>query len=133
MNSDQHYGGGVPLPGPGEPAAPPGPAASREAGLRHVRRMSAWSAAALIVGTGAATAALAHGFTPATQQAATTPATTAPATTTGAGTAATPASGGPAVSHSVASTSGSGVTKTVTRTVNGKAVVTQVRVPYHDN
>jgi hypothetical protein len=37
------------------------------------------------------------------------------------------------VTHSVASTSGSGVTNTITRTVNGKTVVTQVRVPYHDN
>jgi hypothetical protein len=90
--------------------------------------MSAWSAAALIVGTGAATAALAHSYAPAAQ-----PAATAPAATTGGGTAATPAGGGPAVTHSVASTSGSGVTKTITRTVNGKTVVTQVRVPYHDN
>jgi len=130
MDSDQqHRGGGTPLPGPGGPAIPLGAVTARDAGLRQVRRMSAWSAAALIVGTGAATAALAHSYaTPAAQ-----PAPTAPAATTGGGTAATPAGGGPAVTHSVASTSGSGVTKTVTRTVNGKTVVTQVRVPYHDN
>ncbi len=33
---------------------------TRRAGIRRVRRMSNWTAAALIVGTGAATAALAH-------------------------------------------------------------------------
>lgn len=129
MDSDQHYRGGVPLPEHGEPN-PPASTAARDVGLRRVRRMSAWSAAALVVGTGAATAALAHSYaTPATQPAATAPATT----TTGGGATATPATGGPAVTHSVASTSGSGVTKTVTRTINGKTVVTQVRVPYHDN
>jgi hypothetical protein len=33
---------------------------SSRGGLRHVRRMSNWTAATLIVGTGAAAAALAH-------------------------------------------------------------------------
>jgi hypothetical protein len=58
------------------------------------------------------------------------------ATATGiGGTAATNGAGGPQVSHSVATTSGSGVVVTTqTKTVNGKTVVTQVRhtVPYRD-
>ena len=138
MDSDQEdRRGRVPLGGPEEPAAPPpGRAAAREGGLRQVRRMSAWSAAALIVGTGAATAALAHSYASPTQPAATAPA----AAGTGGSQAAAPGTstqgtGGPAVTHSVATTSGSGVTTTTTRTVGGKTIVTHVRHPgaYHDS
>jgi hypothetical protein len=112
-----------------------GPAAEsmrvRSDGVRRLRRMSNWTAAALILGTGAATVALAHHSLPGSTTAAGTAATTGIG-----GTAATNAAGGPQVSHSVATTSGSGVVVTTqTKTVNGRVVVTQVRhtVPYHDN
>jgi hypothetical protein len=98
--------------------------------------MSAWSAAALIVGTGAATAALAHNYAPATQAASTQVTTGAGGATTGSQAGGTAAhKGGPAVTHSVATTSGSGVTTTTTKTVGGKAIVTRVRHAgaYHDN
>jgi hypothetical protein len=94
--------------------------------------MSNWTAAALLAGTGAATVALAHHAFPVSA-----PAASAASTTTGVGgTAVTNGAGGPQVSHSVATTSGSGVVVTTqTKTVNGKVVVTQVRhaVAYHDN
>lgn len=137
MDSDQEdRRGRVPLGGRKEPAAPPpGPAVAREAGLRQVRRMSAWSAAALIVGTGAATAALAHSYATPAQPAATAPAAAGTGGQAAAPGAAAQGTGGPAVTHSVATTSGSGVTTTTTRTVGGKTIVTQVRHPgaYHDN
>jgi hypothetical protein len=131
--------GWVRLPGPGgpEPGGPePGTAAAgnmraRSDGVRRVRRMSNWTAAALIVGTGAATVALAHHSLPGLAPAA------SPASTTGiGGTAAANGAAGPQVSHSVATTSGSGVVVTTqAKTVNGRVVVTQVRhaAPYHDN
>jgi hypothetical protein len=136
MDSDREYRGEpVPLPGFGEsaPADPASrPAPHRTRGIRHVRRMSNWTAAALIVGAGSATAALAHQALPA----AVPPASTT-SSTTGAGTAATTAgTTGPQATHSVATTSGSGVTTTTTtRTVNGKSVVTHIRhaPAYHDN
>jgi predicted thioesterase len=93
--------------------------------------MSNWTAAALIVGTGAATVALAHHAFPVSA-----PAASVASTTGIGGTAVTNGASGPQVSHSVATTSGSGVVVTTqTKTVNGKVVVTQVRrtVPYHDN
>ena len=139
MDPGQEYRGGgrVPLPdwedsAAGEPIAQ---ASARENGIRQLRRMSAWSAAALIVGTGAATAAFAHGFTPvarATGSMAAGP-SSGPAS---AGAAGAHGAGGPAVTHSVAVTSASGVTTvTTTRTVGGKTVVTHVqRAPtYQDN
>ena len=141
MDSEREDGGGrVPLPGFGDPdredwASRSQPAPDRRDGIRHARRMSNWTLAALLAGTGAATVALAHQAFPT----ATTAGTTA-ATTTGTGTAGTAGTAhgasGPQVSHSVATTSGSGVTvTTTTHTVNGKTVVTHVRhVPaYHDN
>jgi hypothetical protein len=140
MDSDRAYRSGrVPLPGPGDSwqADPPGPAAPvRGQGIRHVRRMSNWTAAALIVGTGAATVALAHQALPAATSAAGTGAATGAggAAASGAGTAA--GATGPQATHSVATTSGSGVTTTTTtHTVNGKTVVTHVRhaPAYHDN
>jgi hypothetical protein len=146
MDTDHESSAGrVPLPGFGEsgqsgpgwqsdPGPEAGPADSagptRADGIRHVRRMSNWTAAALIVGTGAATVALAHQAFPHS----TTAAATAP--TTGAGTTAANAAAGPSVGHSVATTSASGVTTTTTtRTVNGKTVVSHVRhaPAYHDN
>jgi hypothetical protein len=93
--------------------------------------MSNWTAAALIVGTGAATVALAHHAFPASA-----PAAGASSTTGIGGTAVTNGAGGPQVSHPVATTSGSGVVVTTqTKTVNGRVVVTQVprTIPYHDN
>jgi len=136
MNSDREdRNGRVPQPGSGDfgPADPAErPAQTRHDGVRQIRRMSNWTAAALIVGTGAATVGLAHHAFPAA-----TPATGTAAAAAGSGTAATrPGVTGPQVTHSVATTSGSGVTvTTTTRTVNGKTIVTHVRhVPaYHDN
>jgi hypothetical protein len=135
MDSDREEGiGRVPLPGfgdsgPADPASRPAPA--RSDGIRHARRLSNWTAAALIVGTGAATVALAHQAYPAAAPAAGT------TSATGAGGAATTqGTAGPQATHSVATTSGSGVTvTTTTRTVNGKTIVTHARhaPAYHDN
>ena len=145
MNTDRDpEGGWVRLPGfadsapAGGQAAPGGPGSAgqtesaRKVGIRHVRRMSNWTAAALVVGTGATTLALAHHAFPIAAPAA----SAASATTTGVGTAAAQGTNGPQVSHAVATTSASGVTTTtVTKVVNGKTVVSHVRhVPaYHDN
>lgn len=137
MDPDRESDGGrVPLPGSGAPQAgdPPAdqPAPVGRDGIRHARRMSNWTLAALIAGTGAATVALAHHAFP---TAATTAGTSATAAVPGPATTAHGASA-PQVAHSVASTSPSGVTTTtVTKVVNGKTVVTHVRhVPaYHDN
>jgi len=137
MDPEQdHRGGGrVPLPDWEDSAAgqPIAPGSARENGIRQLRRMSAWSAAALIVGTGAATAAFAHGFTPAARATG----STAAGGTVGPGAAAAQGSSGPAVTHSVATTSASGVTTvTTTRTAGGKTVVTHVQrspASYQDN
>ena len=94
---------------------------ARRESLRHVRQMSNWTAAFLIAGTGTAAVALAH-------QAAQAAAAAAPAAGTAAGATGTSAGAGPRVTHSVATTTASGVTvTTTTRTVNGKTVVTRVR------
>ena len=148
MDSDREHSqreqhdGRVPLPGfgapgPGGEPAPgrPGgePAPGRRDGIRHARRMSNWTLAALIAGTGAATVALAHHAFPTATAGTTAVATGTTATGTTAGAHGV---SGPQVGHSVATTSGSGVTvTTTTHTVNGKTVVTHVRhVPaYHDN
>jgi hypothetical protein len=124
-------GGRVPLPDFGGPDWADRPVRARRDGIRRVRRMSNWTLAALIVGTGATTVALAqHAFPTAATTAGT-------STTAGVGTAATTHGGsGPQVTHSVATTSGSGVvTTTTTHTASGKTVVTHVRhvKPYHDN
>lgn len=137
MDSDHEYHGGrVPLPGFSAPRAddPPAdqpPPVGRD-GIRRARRMSNWTLAALIAGTGAATVALAHHAFPTGATTASTPATAA---VPGQASTAHGASG-PQVAHSVASTSPSGVTTTtVTHIVNGRKVVTHIRhVPaYHDN
>lgn len=132
MDSDREYRGGrVPLPGFGgsDPADSGGqPALNRRDGIKHVRRVSNWTAAALIVGAGSATIALAHqalpAATPATAHAA---GAASPGTASGTG-AAVPGATGPQATHSVATTSASGVTTTTTtRTVNGKTIVSHVR------
>jgi hypothetical protein len=145
MNTERDpHGGQVPLPGFAESAAAgghaPGPDRSasghtgqaRKVGIRRVRRMSNWTAAALVVGTGATTVALAHHAFPIGA-----PTAAAASSTTGVvTTAATKGTNGPQVSHSVATTSASGVTVTTTsHVVNGKTVVSHVRhVPaYHDS
>ncbi|MGO9081369.1 MAG: hypothetical protein ACLQDY_20400 [Streptosporangiaceae bacterium] len=137
MDSEREYDAGrVPLAG--FDAAEPGrdaPGGGRRAGLRHARRMSNWTAAALLVGTGAATVALARGTLAITPPAAVPAAAAGTAATAGAA-AGQSTAGGPAVAHSVATTSGSGVTTTTTtRVVNGKTIVSRVRhaPAYHDN
>jgi hypothetical protein len=119
---------GADAPGPGGVGAcgpePGGVVADRRRarrdGVRHVRRMSNLAAAALIVGTGAATVALAHHAFPVSA-----PVAAGAATTGVGGTAVTNGAGGPQVSHPVATTSGSGVTVTTqSQTGNGQAVVT---------
>lgn len=105
--------------------------------IGRARRVSNWTAAALIAGTGAAALAFAHQALPAAAPAsgATASGTVASGTVaSGTGSAAgTRGASGPAVTHSVATTSASGVTTiTTTRTVNGKTTVTQVRnAPAH--
>ena len=93
--------------------------------------MSNWTAAALLVGTGATTVALASHAFPTGSSAA-----TSASTSTGATTSGTQTTTGPHVPGSVVTSGGSGATvTTTTRVVNGKTVVTQVRHPavYHDN
>ena len=153
MTNDHHPAGRVPLPGRGGPGRGrrddsgdwdsgdwdssgdwDGPRGARRDGIGHARRMSNWSAAALIVGTGAAVVALARGTIPAAVPAAV-PAASAPV----AGAPATPAAGAgtphsraatagtaaghraPAASHSVATSSGSGVTGTAAGTAAGQS------------
>lgn len=123
----------VPLPGSSQSAPENEARQTRTEGLRRVRRMSNWTAAALIVGTGAAAVALAHNAVPGTASAV--PAASASSTTANGTTAVTNGASGPHVAHSVATTSASGVTTTTsTQVVNGKTVVTHVQhVPaYHD-
>ena len=135
MDDDGGYPDGrVPLRELGDPG-PRGRA--RHDSIRKARRMSNWTAAALIVGTGAAAAALAHQTFPAAAPAAGAAGQAGPGGAAGTPvgrTGASPhATGGPQVTHSVATTTASGVTiTTTTRTVNGKTVVTQVRsAPAH--
>ena len=120
----------VPLRELGDPG--PGVRARRDS-IRRVRRMSNWTAAALIVGTGAAAVALAHQTFPAAAPVAGAAGQAGAATSAGRTGASPLAAGGPTVTHSVATTTASGVTvTTTTRPVNGKTVVTQVRhVPAH--
>ena len=131
MDSDfEHRPGQVPLAGFGDQQAGSQAAPSRRDGVRHARRMSNWTLAALIAGTGAATVALAHHAFPSV-------ATAAASSTTAAtgGQAAVSGTTGPQVSHAVATTSGSGATvTTTTQTVNGKTVIVRTVHPtYHDN
>jgi hypothetical protein len=96
----------------------------RRESIRHARRMSNWTAAALIAGTGTAAVALADQATAAGVAATGAASAAGTAGTTGA---STPAAAGPRVTHSVATTTASGVTvTTTTRIVNGRTVVTRV-------
>ena len=99
----------------------------RQDGLRRVRHMSNWTAAALLAGTGAATVALA---THATQTGTT-------STASGSSTQGTSVqAGAPHVKGSVVTSGGSGATVTTTKkVVNGKVVVTKVphAAVWHDN
>jgi hypothetical protein len=134
------HDGRVPLPGSGD-ADRAGQIPTRRDGIRQARRVTNWTAAGLIVGTAAATVALAHQALPAAGTAAGTAAsagTSASRIGTSGGQAGTSTQGAsaPQVTHSVATTTASGVTvTTTTRTVNGKTVVTQVRQhpEYGDN
>jgi hypothetical protein len=146
MDSDREYRAGqVPLAGFGDQGADDLPVPSRRDGVRHVRRMSNWTLAALIAGTGAATVALAHHAFPSAATAAGSSTTAAGSSTTAAGSSTTAAAGGqaavngtsgPAVTHAVATTSGSGATVTTsTQTVNGRTVIVRTVHPaaYHDD
>ena len=113
---DADCDGRVPLPGSGDPDSAERAGVRRD-GIRRARRVSNWTAAALIAGTGTAVVALAHQAVP----------VAAPASGTAAPISGARA-GAPQVTHSVAVTSASGVTTTTTtRTVNGKTIVTRVR------
>ena len=90
-------------PGPGEsPPVSTGPE-SRDRGLRHVRRLSNWTAAALVAATAATAGYFAWAAHPRTAQSAT--------VTTGAQSRA-PSPGQPCVTVPVATSGGSGVTTT---------------------
>ena len=94
----------------------------RDSGLRRIRRMSNWSVAALVVGVGATTGALARSVLPAT---AGTTAVTNPGTVTS--TVGGVAQQAPSVHTPVATTSASGVTSSVAGTSvptggNGRAI-----------
>jgi hypothetical protein len=131
MDSDREYRPGqVPLAAFADQRDDGEPAPSRRDGVRHARRMSNWTLAALIAGTGAAAVALAHHAFPSATTAASSSATAA----TG-GQAAVNGTSGPQVSHAVATSSGSGATvTTATKTVNGRTVIVRTVHPaYHDN
>jgi len=132
MDSDREdHPGQVPLAGSADQQAGGQPVPSRQDGVRHVRRMSNWTLAALLAGTGAATVALAHHAFPSVASASggsTTAVTGGQETVNG--------TSGPAVAHAVATTSGSGATvTTTTQTVNGKTVIVRTVHPaaYHDS
>jgi hypothetical protein len=135
MDNEREYRPGqVPLPGAGQRAGGyPSRPAARD-GVRHARRVSNWTLAALLAGTGAATVALARQALPASTGSGTTAAGSTGTAVTG-GQAATAGQSGPQVSHSVATTSGSGASvSTSTQTVNGKTVIVRTVHPaYHDS
>lgn len=93
---------------------------ARADGVRRVRRMSNWTAAALLAGTSVTAVALAHHTQAVSSSSA-----------TGSGTvSASGAHGvtGPQLTGPVATSGGSGVVVTTTRrVVNGHVVITQVR------
>jgi hypothetical protein len=124
--------GWVPLPDTGDTYRAERAGAHRDS-IGRARRVSNWTAATLIVSTGAAALALAHQALPAIAPASGTAASGTAAPGAGPAPAGARGASGPTVTHSVATTSASGVTTTTTtRTVNGKTVVTPVRnVPAH--
>jgi hypothetical protein len=132
MNADRgDPRGRVPLAGPGNPYPAERPVAHRD-GIRHARRVSNWTAAALIASSGAAAVALAHQALPTAAPAAGTAVSGAGAAAPAAGTGTRGVSA-PRVSQSVATTSASGVTTVTTRTVNGKTMVTRTAAARGDD
>ena len=122
MDADGGYRAGrVRLPESGGPA-PSGRTRGRRDGIRHARRVSNWTAAALIAGTAAGAVGLAHQALPAQVPAARTAVqATGPS-------ACAQGRNAPQVTHSVATTSASGVTTTTTtHSANCRSVATQVR------
>ncbi len=126
----------------------------RQKTLRQVRRLSNWTAAALILGTGSATWALAQQFPGSAQTAATTSWTTTGTAVAAQGTvpnvsgpvavssgsgaiaaagAQAPAATAPQVSRPVAVSSGSGVTVRTTRVVNGQTITTVQHIGKRDD
>jgi hypothetical protein len=92
------------LPGPGEPASQEARARSRDRGLRHVRRLSNWTAVALVAATAVTAGFLARAH----------PGPQPPASVAGSHSQAPRSSTGqPCVSGPVAVSGGSGVTTTV--------------------
>lgn len=87
------------LPGRGEPGRDEARAASRDRGLRHVRRLSNWTAAAMVAATGITAGYFAHAAAGASRPAA---ATSAQSQAHG--------SNQPCVTVPVATSGGSGVT-----------------------
>jgi hypothetical protein len=144
MTHDHDPAGRVPLPGRGGPGQDrrddsgdwhsgdwDGPRGARRDGIGHARRMSNWSAAALIVGTGAAVVALARGAIPAAVPASV-PTAAAPATPAAGAGAGAPHSRAakagtaaghraPTASRPVATTSGSGVNGTAAGTAASRS------------
>lgn len=121
MDADDGYRDGrVRLPESGGPA-PAGRTRGSRDGIRHARRVSNCTAAALIAGTAVAAVGLAHQALPTQVPAART------AVQAAGPSACAQGANAPQVTHSVATTSASGVTTTTTRAVNCKTVVTQVR------
>ncbi len=92
------------LPGTGEPPAADPRAESRDRGFRHVRRLSNWTAAALVAATAVTAGYFARGATVSAARNAT-------AVTAGSQSAA-PGTGQPCVTVPVATSGGSGVTTT---------------------
>lgn len=101
---------------------------------RRARRRSRLASGALIVGSGAAAVTLAYHLVPPAP-----PPVGTVASTGGVGTTTVSSTGtGPQVTHTVATTSASGVTTyTTSQVVNGRTVVTHVRhvstSSYHDD
>lgn len=96
------------LPGADEPAEPPAAGWSppgRRDGLRRVRRMSNWTAAALVAATAVTTGYLARGSVTTG-----TPSATAQASAASAASAATPGTHKSCITVPVATSGGSGVT-----------------------
>lgn len=90
---------------------PPGRLSPRESGLHRVRRLSNWSLAALVVGVGASTAALARTIPVATTGTVT---SATPSLLTGSSTGSSTSTGqAPTLTGPVATTSASGVTTAV--------------------
>ena len=132
-SSEPTAGGWVPLP-EHPTAATKRSSRSDSEGYRRARRRSRLTSGALIVGSGAAALTLAYQLVPPAP-----PPVGTVSSTGGVGTTTVTNTGtGPRVTHTVATTSASGVTTyTTTQVVNGKTVVTHLRnvstSSYHDD